>query len=313
VFLTCTLFLTLHIMLPFTIRQFFLFGSCGFALARVAHSPRTSSCSWNPLGPLKSESVGRRCTKPIDDSSLVWAPWSHRPSCAHPKNDGSSPYCVYTFNQMRTSGLSLLATPEIAADLVDYLGNLDNLDPTWLHPQAQNYHRRPQTEDSAYEVRDVAGKGKGAVATRLIRAGEVIIREVPAILNIPQLPEGMQPSDAGPIFDLAVHQLPDEQQRRIFEMARAGAGNLVHDILDINSYRTNVNGHFVSALCPEISVRRFIIFCSPENMYQSANAATEDQPRLPSQVSALPCSPGRLRDIQCFFFHVFLTNKTQRI
>ena len=225
----------------------------GRARADVGHS---KGCRWERDGPLDASRLDgehSQCQKPVDNVSTAWKPWNHRPACAHPEAGGPSRYCVYTYNALRgSSGISLLATPQVAAGLAPYL---DDPDPAWLHPQAQLYHVTSEEGERPYEVRDIPGKGKGAVAIRRILAGEVILRETPTIMNIPELPQGVVPSQVGEMFDLALDQLPDRDQNRVLEMARSkGSGNIVDDILNTNSFGVKVNDQFLSALCPEIAV-----------------------------------------------------------
>ncbi|KAK0649998.1 hypothetical protein B0T16DRAFT_350959 [Cercophora newfieldiana] len=196
------------------------------------------------------------------------------------------------------SGISILATPEIAADLAFHLG--DDPNPTWLHPQAQQYHLGPQDKAGLFDVREVPGKGKGALATRLIRAGEVVIRESPAILNIPELPKGVQPSQVGRLFELAVQQLPEVQRKGVYELAGGSEdsdvtrGELINRVLNTNSFGIQVKDHFLAALCPEIA--RINHACRPnmftrfsyETFTMEAVAYVDIQPGEELSVSYLP-------------------------
>lgn len=224
----------------------------------TAETPALGHCFWDPLGPLGREGYAYgdgdlKCTKRIDDSSSSWMPWDYPPKCAHPENGGPSRYCVYTKTSLHgTSGLSVLSTPEIAAGLAAYLADFD---PAWLHPQARFYYQSTGDNPPYYEVRDIPGKGKGAVATRAIRAGEVIRREAPVILTIARLPKGIVPSQVGGMFDIAFQQLPDRERQRITTMAKsADIDHFLDGILNTNGIGITMDGYALSGLYPEISV-----------------------------------------------------------
>ncbi|KAK4448780.1 SET domain-containing protein 5 [Podospora aff. communis PSN243] len=267
--------------MPFTFsRQFqavalgcaFFFSRNGvWAAAENLGGSQQQQCRWNLAGPLAWREKGvDTCGRPVDDKAAGQRIWSYTPACAHPESGEGAPYCVYSYKENRGgSGLSVLATPEVAADIEGFLGDPN---PTWLHSQAQRYYQDPQLENRAFEVRDVPGKGKGAIATRLIRAGEVLIRESPAILNIPQLPKGVLPAQVGGMFELAVKQLPERQQKRVVGLSRGDAddggvdmsGDAINRVLNTNSFGIHVKDHFMAALCPDIA--RINHACRP-NMF----------------------------------------------
>lgn len=227
-----------------------------FHHTQLARADSSESCDWNPLGPLQvdrhSESLPR-CSLIVDDQSAIWTPWSVRPVCAHAKNGGTNRYCVFTKHGFRgTRGISILATPEIAAELA---GLLHDPNPAWLHRQARLYYVKEDEGPLAYTVRDIPGRGKGMVANRTIRAGEVILRENPVIINLTELPPGVEPSQVGAMFDAAFDNLPAPERERVQAMARSkGDGHIINDILNTNAIGVKIGQNFLSALCPEVSV-----------------------------------------------------------
>jgi hypothetical protein len=245
----------------------------------------SAQCPWALAGPLEKGADSSSCGRPVDDKFVARRTWSYPPACAHPESGEGIPYCVYSYKDIRGgAGLSLLATPEIAADLE---GHLDDLNPTWLHPQAQEYYRHPQIENPAFEVRDLPGKGKGAVATRLIRAGEVVIRESPAIINVPELPKGVLPAQVGPMFEVALQQLPEAQQKRVIGLSRGKSSDdlshseTVNQVLNTNSFGIQVKDHFLAALCPDIAVRPSLGL----SLVLHADRHPANESRMPPQVS----------------------------
>lgn len=247
-----------------------LFATATLALASLAaagaqhHTPRSGICTWVPAGPLLPTEWdalhARECALPlIDDTSSDFAPWSHQPKCAHPKADkdgdekGGSKYCVYTYNATR--GLSLLSTPEIASEVAGHLGDWD---PTWLHPQAREYHVGVGGEGGeAYVVREVEGKGKGAVARRRIKAGEVLVRETPAVMNMVVMPKGVGKEEVGEMFEVAVGRLEGEGRGEVLGMARGAGkegGGLGDGIMNTNGFGVDVGGERLTVLAPAVAV-----------------------------------------------------------
>ncbi|KAK0741509.1 hypothetical protein B0T18DRAFT_331680 [Schizothecium vesticola] len=223
--------------------------------------PRSGICTWIPEGPLRATEWdalhARACALPlVDDTSSDWAPWSYKPACAHPKDkEGGSKYCVYTHNATRgTRGLSVLATPEIAAGVVGYLRDVD---PKWLHPQGREYHVSLGEEGGAYEVKEVEGKGRGAVATRRIRAGEVLVRETPAVMNMVTLPRGVAPGQVGEMWEVAVGRLGVRERGEVLGMARGAGGEgaeVVDGIMNTNGFGVEVGGERLTVLAPAVAV-----------------------------------------------------------
>lgn len=227
----------------------------GLNYANAITSP---TCPRDRLGPLDPNSnfyLHPQCTTLIDDSSPNWAPWTHKPKCAHPAKgakDKKFSYCVFTYDRVPgESGVSVLATPQVAAEVG---GHLQDRDPTWLHPQSQMYYRKTDHGPPAYYVQEIPGKGKGAIANRTIRAGELILREHPVVINLSELPRRIVPSQVGPMFDIAFNQLPEGEKERIRGMARMGAGNLLNDVQDTNAFGVSLEDNQLAAVAPDIAV-----------------------------------------------------------
>jgi hypothetical protein len=241
-------------------RHFLVFIFLLDKLIASALSRTTDHCHRDYLGLSKSDlDHGLTCNRRMDDTTGNWDPWTYRPQCVYSREGSQthSSYCVYTYASFRGgAGLSVLSTPEIAADAASLLPDPD---PFSLHPQGQEYYKTVSNGVPKYEVQDLAqkGKGKGAVANDTIRRGEVVLREFPVILNLLELPPGIKPSQVGSIFDLAFKQLPKHTRERIMAMARKERSHFLNDILNSNGFAMTIgeNLHAQAGLYPEIAVR----------------------------------------------------------
>ncbi|KAK5655062.1 hypothetical protein OQA88_5961 [Cercophora sp. LCS_1] len=277
-------------------------------------TPITASptCRRDTLGPLDLTSNYHhpQCTRLIDDTSLTWTPWTYKPQCAHAQNS-TAHYCVYTYDRIPGStGLSVLATPEIASELGS---RLHDRDPTWLHPQSQTYYLRHDGHAPAYVIRDIPGKGKGAIANRTIHAGELILREQPVVINLSELPRGLVPAQVGPMFDLAFAQMPRDDRAKIKGMARMpGTGNLLNDVQNTNAFGVSLGEKLLSAVAPDIA--RMNHACRPnvftrfqaETLTFEAVAYADIQEGEELTLSYLPLnllSEGRKLEIQKWHFN----------
>ncbi|KAK3690096.1 hypothetical protein B0T22DRAFT_481276 [Podospora appendiculata] len=101
------------------------------------------------------------CLPPVDDSNDVasklsgWSPWTHRPQCVLVPKELSKKYCAFTNSRHGFRGISILTTPETAADCMP--GILDE-----AVISTRNESMMP------YKIVDIPGKGKGVIATRHI-------------------------------------------------------------------------------------------------------------------------------------------------
>lgn len=136
------------------------------------------------------------------DSTILqpraWYPWTHRPHCVEAED---SPRCVFT-RAGAHSGISVVTTPDEAAEALNpFRHNLhdDNSNPTT--PAS----RRP------YEVRDIPGKGKGAVATRRIAKGTAVLVDRAAVLAAVEYPAEVMREEVQELLALAAAQLPDPE------------------------------------------------------------------------------------------------------
>ncbi|KAK0614723.1 hypothetical protein B0T14DRAFT_463267 [Immersiella caudata] len=72
------------------------------------------------------------------------------------------------------------------------------------------------------------------------------------------------------MFELALQQLPEAQQKRVIDLSRGQShddisrGEMLNQVLNTNSFGIQVKGHFLAALCPDIA--RINHACRP-NMF----------------------------------------------
>jgi hypothetical protein len=204
-------------------------------------------CVWNRPGPLLLHSWLPTCSRADYNP---WNPWSHRPRCAHASDRSDADYCSFTFLKFRGGlGVTLTTSPDIALGAIRLL---EDPDPVWA-PELEGMF---SSEPLKFEVRDIPGKGKGAVVNHTIRTGEVIIREFPVMIDTTKsLPKSVNPAHARRVLEQGFRQLPNKTQARILDMAQTRKGHVIEGILRTNVFGITINGEEHSGLYPEIAVR----------------------------------------------------------
>ncbi|KAL1836193.1 hypothetical protein VTJ49DRAFT_5460 [Mycothermus thermophilus] len=94
---------------------------------------------------------------------------------------------------------------------------------------------RRESLGPAYEVRPVPGKGQGVVATRRIRAGEIVMVDVPAVLIQIAFLADTKPHHRRRILKQAINQLPEETRNKVYQLHRGSAKYEIDAILGPNS------------------------------------------------------------------------------
>lgn len=157
--------------------------------------------------------------------------WTFPPKCisqTSKQDDAPRLDCLFTSAEFRNGhGLSLVTTTTAASHLIGIDALSDRAPPLAARHRA--------SLEPAYEVRTVQGKGKGVVATRRIRMGEIIMVDVPTVLiGISFLADTM-PHHRRRLIKQAMKQLPEETQSRIYGLHRSSAKYEVDAILGPNS------------------------------------------------------------------------------
>jgi len=214
-------------------------------------------CRWDPYGSLVPQ--GRStCPHAVGHEAAPktsqWAPWSYPPHCARLQDSPpSTQYCLYTYSSAgRYDSVSILTTPEIAAENVHIFEDAAS---RWASRTQFAKPSLPDTtddDDSIYEVEDIPGKGKGVIASRRIRRGEVIMVEFPKLLVNLEFLKTFKPPQRQPILQKAVEQLPDSEA--IFSLAQSTGGHQVEDVMRTNTFTVPVSKQDHISLFPRISV-----------------------------------------------------------
>jgi len=190
------------------------------------------------------------CPSLEDSHEATWlsqgSPWTHPPECEHSK-DGTTQYCAYTNAGHGSRGWSIITTPETAADSVAFLSKM------------QNTSRARTSQEAAYKVVDIPGKGKGLVATRAIKQYEEILldyatvmvdimftTEVPAILGYR-------------LLHAAVDRLSDPASVLELGQNNGFAQDTVENILRTNAFHTPIGAVPHIALYPTVSVSMAVL------------------------------------------------------
>ncbi|KAL8310193.1 hypothetical protein RB597_010151 [Gaeumannomyces tritici] len=248
----------------------------------------TDSASCRKLSPRHQCPAGHRgrldspgfteCTPPLDDTTATddpstWAPWTHRPVCINStkldvihhdaggdnernagvpeaaRADDTRRFCVYTNVHLGDGGLSIITTPEQAADSL-HLFEDPNL-PAALYSAANDGGGARR-----YKVVDIPEKGgKGVVATRAIRRFEPIILESGVVLADTDFPRAVERTAGYRLLHEAVDRLPEATVRAVMGLARgsAFAQDEVEDVLRTNAFAGELGGQPHMALFPAVS------------------------------------------------------------
>ena len=184
------------------------------------------------------------------------APWSHKPHCLPLKD-----YCVYTSNTTRSTGISIITTAELAAQIADSIDE-DPLDNFLTQDQAEYlYYNAPP-----YEVADVEGRGKGVLATRRIGKFETFMVDRASVAVELRAEEKLGSKEKGELLRVAVERLGRPEavmglagmRDREAESEKEGDGQVdgerVEDVMVTNAFGTTIAGESFSGLFPLVSV-----------------------------------------------------------
>ncbi|KAK0624985.1 RmlC-like cupin domain-containing protein [Bombardia bombarda] len=200
-------------------------------------------CGWGlPRSPLQSDRICFNENTSSDPSQ--WAPWTHKPHCI-PAAD--IPWCIFTNAAVPNKhGISIITTPEIAADSLDLLSHSFSLP---FHAPEKLYKTRP------YEVRDVPGKGRGAVATQRIEKDRVILIDHATILATIEYPADVMREEVRDLMDRGVMQLSEPW--KVTSLARKDREeddvSEMEDVLVTNSFVVKVGPENYMALFPDLA------------------------------------------------------------
>ncbi|OBR03475.1 A/G-specific adenine glycosylase [Colletotrichum higginsianum IMI 349063] len=220
--------------------------------ALASNSNVGNQCAWNPSGPLGLLGQCRAAYNPTTASRASnWGPWTQRPVCVGPKANRGPAYCAFVKEDFRgEAGLLVLTSPEIAAGDDSFV---EDFDPRWTGDTGRR--PRPAASDAPpFEVREIPGKGLGAVATAAIRAGDVVLREHPALLQLAEPAEALDRTQAIWVLEEGFVRLPRRDQQRIFDLSRSTGGHVLEDIVRTNTFGATFNDVAHFGLFPRVAV-----------------------------------------------------------
>ncbi len=222
------------------------------------------------------------CPVAIDEETaglqpVNWSPWTYPPECLHAGSSGRSnvtKYCLYTNSVHGHKGVSLITTPETAANAVEMLDdfNQDFLRPLGSHVNVpRNSSSRAdgagagdavsgsgyymgEGGNRSYEVTDIPGKGKGLVATRRISRSEVIMIDFASLVVDVAFPGAVRRLDGYELLDEAVQQLADPERVLKLVRKREHPPNVAEDVLRTNSFHFELDEKPHMALFADIAV-----------------------------------------------------------
>jgi len=218
------------------------------------------------------------CSLPVDDTvnprPVDFSPWTNVPTCEVSATDPSKKYCVYTNSRHGRRGLSILTTPEIAADNAGILDEYLNL---------------TSPNDEPFKIVDIPGKGKGVVATRHIKRYETIMSEYSVLLIDMAFAKDVPARRGYRLLHAAVNGLSDPDSVRTLGMTNGLAKDPIENMLRTNGFHTLMGGEQHMALYPVVSVcpdsPRTVPLASPSGLQvmtrmNRTDTTLEDQPRV---------------------------------
>ncbi|KAI1761147.1 SET domain-containing protein [Hypoxylon sp. FL1150] len=205
-------------------------GQCSLDIPSALQPQKSSECSH-----LVDEDVAHL---PID-----YSPWTHAIDCMHVPKSPDTKYCVFSNSRHGNGGVSIVTTPEIAANEIEMLNDSGD-----THFRSANISAEP-----AWKVVDIPGKGKGVVATRHIKRSEAVMADWASLVVHLDFPTSVKRLEGYRHLHIAVDQLsgPD----RVLGLARSStfSNDIVEDVLRTNAFSYPLSGEYHMALYPDVS------------------------------------------------------------
>lgn len=222
------------------------------SVAKVVSPLPPGICAKGRTGPKTlRQHIWTVCPIPIDEESepARWPPWTHVPHCVNTTSRPTVKYCVYSNANFGSYGLSVITRPEVAASSIEVLDD----------PSEFMLPFRPSggigSAAPPYIVTDVPGKGKGVIATRLIRPLEMFMADHASLLVDVEFPGSVKQAQGYRLLHHAADQLSDPELGA-FNLGRSSTSgaDIVEDVLRTNSFHSDLFGVGHMALFPEVSV-----------------------------------------------------------
>ncbi|KAI1454593.1 SET domain-containing protein [Annulohypoxylon moriforme] len=189
-----------------------------------------------------------RCPQPVDGNTvhqpIDWSPWTHLPQCIHAGGPTAAEYCVFTNSRHGNGGISIITTPETAADSIEILNDSG-------HTHTKSF--TDNDADAAFEVIDVPGKGKGVIAKRRINRAEAIMADWASLIVDLNFPTSVKRAQGYRLLHLAIDQLSNPDL--VLQLARSSSfsADIVEDVLRTNAFSYTLAGDSHMALYPKVS------------------------------------------------------------
>ncbi|KAI1444129.1 SET domain-containing protein [Annulohypoxylon stygium] len=188
------------------------------------------------------------CPQPVDGTTdrqpINWSPWTHPPQCIQGERSKTTKYCVFTNSQHGNGGISMITTPETAADSTDILN-----DSGYTHTKSFT----DDDADAAFQVIDIPGKGKGVIARRHINRSEPIMADWASMIVDLNFPTSVKRAQGYRLLHIAIDQLLDPDM--VLQLARSSSfsADIVEDVLRTNAFSYTLAGDSHMALYPKVS------------------------------------------------------------
>ncbi|KAK4124437.1 SET domain-containing protein [Parathielavia appendiculata] len=234
-----------------------------------SHRPDWAACSWN----IHNEILTRQSGQGTCPLASDWSPWSQKPFCleSSKEDDTAQQDCVFTMSAFRgNQGLSLITTADLAASVVESLD--DSRVPPVLRRQLANSGQQQPGERSAYEIRNVPGRGKGVVAKRRFSKHQIIMVDFPVLIirldfvNNDRYTQRQKRR----LMETSVRQLPTEQRRAIMGLARSSGGEPILEALRTNGFGIEIEA--VQHLALFLNGSRVNHNCRPNSFWRFTNS-----------------------------------------
>lgn len=184
-----------------------------------------------------------------DNSKYEHPTWSHEPFCISKKG---KEYCTYTTRKFRDHhGLSIISTPSASDAIVSAFPHTETA--------------RHVSPDEYFTVQAVPGRGFGVVATQRIPKATTILLDSPRIIASSQFPAHMLRGQGTSLFDRALRQLPDADQKLVLSLDKSLGGSDIEDIMKTNAFACQFHdgGEDEAYMCLFPSVARINHACNP--------------------------------------------------
>jgi len=130
-------------------------------------------------------------------------------------NDTRVDYLFTSTDFRNGHGTSIVTTTTPASHLISINAFSDKPEPL-----AAQYR---DSLEPAYEISSVQGRGKGVLAKRRIRMGEIVMVGIPAVLIGISLLADTKPHYRRRVLKQAMNQLPEETRNRAYRLCRSSA------------------------------------------------------------------------------------------